>query len=237
MSLRGALASLLAGTGLVVGSLVVTAAPAQASCTIPVSGPTKWSIDGTDSYYKYTARPSCGGIDSWDATANVYGPNSTYKDYDYFDGFNGSPSSTIGVYDWTKPGKYIFGSKQWDAYDADFNDVYVSSMPTPAVYAKYASRAQIAGTRSGSRVKLSGSIKRYCEACINGWDEGYTKRTGNVKLQRKRYANGSWYTFKTLYGVSGTWKYTTSAARKYYFRAVVNEVTSSWSDASGQIYR
>jgi hypothetical protein len=237
MSFCGTLVRLVAAAGLVVGSLVATAGPAEAACTIPVSGPTKWVIDGTDTYYKYTAKSSCSRIDSWDVDANVYGPNSTYKDYDWFYAYDSRPSSKIGVDDWTKPGKYTFGSKQWYAYDSDYNDVYVSGMPTPVVYAKYASRAWIAGTRSGSKVKLSGSIKRYCGSCVDGWDEGYTKRTGTVLLQRKRYDNKSWYTFKTLYNVSGTWSHTTARANKHYFRAIVKENSTSWSDPSNKVYR
>jgi hypothetical protein len=237
MSIWGRFACLIAGAALVAGSLVATAAPADAACTIAITGPKKWVIDGTDSRYRYTGNPSCDEIDSWDASANLYGPNSTYRDFDFIWVGNGYRSQRILVDDYTKPGAYVFGSKDFAAWDQDYDRVRVSGMPTPTVRAKYASRARVSGTRSGSRVRLTGTIKRYCGSCIRGYDEGYTKRSGKVLLQRKRYDDGRWSTFKTLRKVDGRWSHTARFANRQYFRAVVTEIGHSWSASSNKVRR
>ncbi|MBO0812319.1 MAG: hypothetical protein J2P23_09780 [Microlunatus sp.] len=213
----------------------VLAGPAATSgqCQINITGSTRWVIDGSDTDYNYTAKPTCNASD-WDVNANIYGPNSTYKDYWFFWAYKGSSRDYVTVDDYTKPGKYIFGSKRVSAYDSNYRSIRFV-VTTPTIYARYRSTASISGTRNANRrVKLSGKIRRY----RGGFNDDYVLRPGAVLIQRKGRPSGTFRTVKTLRGTNGNYSWMSGRTNsKQYYRVVMRQNATVWQATSNTIYR
>jgi len=222
---------LLASPVLATGAIAATTQPAEASsCKISLSGlPTKVTIDSTDKRYWIRATASgCSQLNrsDSDAYADAYGPNTTRKrTYDLIDaGFKKSSHITLGSSDYTA-GKYVVRDDGSGIYDNDYDDLHYTWV-TKSFVAKYRSYTSLSAKRSGKKVTVHGTVKRYSP----DWYE-YVPHKRPVKVQR--YTAGAWHTIKTVTSSGGRYSYSTKTSKHYKYRAVIAETAKALGSTSG----
>lgn len=225
-----ALLSALAFVGLIASGLAITTAPAAATtdCQVSISGlPSKITIDSGNRRYWVTGwSKGCNlDTDNSDISADIAGPNTLRDRIDYiWTDFDGQDHITLYTSDY-KAGKYTVVDSSSFIEDGDYNDLHYTWVQKTFV-AKYRTYTSLSAKRSGSSVKLSGTVKRY-----NPDWYGYVAYKQPVSIQR--HTGGTWHTIKTVSSTGGKYSYTYKTSGKYSYRAKIAETSTTLGSVSG----
>ncbi|SDS44443.1 hypothetical protein [Microlunatus soli] len=218
-------------SALAIGTCAVVNADqaAAASCHISVSGlPTKVSIDGNTRVYSFRGSKSgCSSLDSEYSyvTASIVGPNSSTRVQDSYvmAGFDSNEKYYLFSDEW-RAGSYKVVDGGSTVVNDDYDDLsYTWNVKSMA--AKYDANISLSASRSGSKVKISGAVKRYSPAA---WD--YVNQNRYVYIQR--YSGGTWKNLKVVKSPSGRYSYTYSTKSSYKYRAKLAEKSDTWASTS-----
>jgi hypothetical protein len=200
--------------------------PASAACpTLQINLPAKVSIDREFKQVNVPLVSSCG---AQYAASDLYGPGGFENIFIYDPAYNGK-LDYWDVYDYMiKPGQYYL--RDGHAYDASYNDLPVASDTTTV---KYASGLSIATDRSGSKVKVTISARRY-----DGSANKMMPRSGVTVGIRERVPGTTAWKIRSYLKTpaSGTASVTLSSPSTRDFQAWFGATGSFW-DATSLVSR
>lgn len=210
-----------------------TPAAATAACTLKGSLPSKVVINKSNVTFYSTLRgsgnckPSGGEFDGADAYLD--GPNGT-EDIPMWDSIGQTYRFDFYAYE-GHPGTYTLRDGEAFIWTADYDavPVYWTSTKTSI---RYGSKASVATTRSGRRVTISGTAKRYTTY------EGYKPYKTTVYLQRRTKSSKTYKAYKTLKtNASGKVSYSYNNRARYYYRLVIKDTAGVWGATTPGSYR
>lgn len=235
IALRRTIAGVAIATTAAIGIVASTTDPAAAvsSCTLKGSLPSKVVINKSNVTFYSTLSGSgnCKPVGGEFADASAYfdGPDGT-ADYAFWDAVG--DKYRFDIWAWQgHPGTYALRDGDALIWDADYNDVPIRWTTTKTVI-RYASLLSVATQRSGRKVTISGTAKKYTAF------DGYGAYKTTVYLQRRAKSTKTYRTIKTLKSSSsGKISYSYSTTSRYFYRLVIKDSSSVWGATSARSYR
>lgn len=230
-AIAGTAIAVMTAAGLVASS--TDTASATSSCTLKGSLPSKVVINKSNVTFYSTlsgtgnCRPSGGEF--YGADAYFDGPNGT-EDFPMWDSVGQRYRFDFYAFE-GHPGTYRLQDGEALIWTADYDEVPVYWTSTRTSI-RYGSKVSVATARSGRKVTISGTAKKYTAY------EGYKAYKTTVYLQRRTRSSKTYKAYKTLKSSSsGRISYSYNNKAKYYYRLVIKDASGVWGTSSAGSYR
>lgn len=210
-----------------------TQAAATSACTLKASLPSKVVINKSNvTFYSKLSgsgncKPSGGEFDGADAYFD--GPNGT-ENFPMWDRIGQAYRFDFYAYE-GHPGTYTLRDGEAMIWTADYDEVPVHWTSTKTSI-RYASKISLATKRSGRKVTISGTAKKYTAY------EGYKAYKTTVYLQRRAKGSKAYKAYKTLKtNSSGKVSYSYNNKKRYHYRLVIKNAAGVWGATTPGSYR